>query len=100
VLRLARDDECTTVRGKLFVRVSLAGIEPVRFRVKSDLRNHLESNRTTARQRIRSTKSSPNSGVHLESITEASLWCSGRRAREREATVHAACTQCSNLAAC
>ncbi len=27
-------------RGKLFVRVFLAGIEPVRFRVKSDLRNH------------------------------------------------------------
>ena len=37
---LARDYECTTVRGKLFVRVSLAGIEPVGFRVKSDLRNH------------------------------------------------------------
>ncbi len=40
--RLARDYECTTVRGKLFVllRVSLAGIEPAGFRVKSDLRNH------------------------------------------------------------
>ena len=37
---LARDYECTTVRGKLFVGVFLAGIEPVRFRVKSDQRNH------------------------------------------------------------
>ena len=38
-VRLARDYECTfydyTVR-----KVSLAGIEPVGFRVKSDLRNH------------------------------------------------------------
>ncbi len=44
MLRLARDYECTTVRGKLFVLVGvfLAGIEPVRFRVRvqSDLRNH------------------------------------------------------------
>jgi hypothetical protein len=27
-------------RGNFFVRVSLGGIEPVGFRVKSDLRNH------------------------------------------------------------
>ena len=40
MLRMARDYECTTVRGKLFVRVFLAGIEPVGFRVESDLRNH------------------------------------------------------------
>jgi hypothetical protein len=40
VLRLARDYECTTVRGKLFVRVSLAGIEPVGFRPSRSPRYH------------------------------------------------------------
>ncbi len=42
MLRLARDYECTTgtVRGKLFVRVSLAGIEPVGFRPSRSPRYH------------------------------------------------------------
>jgi hypothetical protein len=43
--RLARDYEN-------FVRVSLAGIEPVGFRVKSDLRNHQARFRTTAVVRL------------------------------------------------
>ncbi len=43
--RLARDYvivriKCTTVVATFSVRVSLAGIEPVGFRVKSDLRSH------------------------------------------------------------